>query len=256
MDVAITREVSPAIGRCELGFLERVPIDFDLAVEQHHAYTRLMEGLGLEVVRLPADPELPDCCFVEDVAIVLDELAIITRPGSPTRRGEVEAVAGALAPHRRLERIAVPGRLDGGDVLVMGRRLYVGRSLRTDEAGIRALRAIVSAYGYEVVPVTVKGCLHLKTAVTALDDTTILANPDWCDLGPLSALETLRVAPSEPFAANVLRVRGTLVVAAGFPRTCERLARLGHDVRAVELGELLKAEAGVTCESLIFGRRE
>jgi dimethylargininase len=254
MDIALTRGVSPAINDCELGFLERRPIDLGRAVEQHHAYGRLLESLGLEVIRLPADPELPDCCFVEDAAVVLDELAVLTRPGAATRRREVPAVAEALVRYRRLERIGAPGRLDGGDVLLIGRRLYVGLSRRTDQAGVDALRGIVAGHGYEVVPVAVKDCLHLKTAVTGIDEETVLANPEWCDLAALAGLEVLGIPPDEPFAANVLCVRGTLVMPAGFPRTLERLVARGHEVRVVEVGELLKAEAGVTCESLVFRR--
>jgi len=241
-DVALTREVSPSLARCELTFLPREAIDLARAVAQHAAYCRLLESLGLEVVRLPADAAQPDCCFVEDTAVVLDELAVITHPGAPSRRGEVDVVAGALAPYRRLARIPDSARLDGGDVLVLGRRLFVGAT---------ALARLVAPFGYEVVPVPVTGCLHLKSAVTAIGDETVLANPAWADLAPLAGVEIVPVAAEEPWAANVLRVGDTVVAHAGFPRTLDRLAERGLGVRTVEVGEFLKAEAGVTCKSLL-----
>jgi dimethylargininase len=139
--IALTRDVSPALARCELRFLPREAIDLERAAVQHAAYCRLLESLGLEVVRLPADPAQPDCCFVEDTAIVLDEMAVLAHPGAPSRRDEVDVVASALTGYRPLARIPRSARLDGGDVLVVGRRLYVGSSGRTDAAGVRALSA-------------------------------------------------------------------------------------------------------------------
>ena len=250
-DVALTREVSPSLARCELTFLPREAIDLARAVAQHAAYCRLLESLGLEVVRLPADAAQPDCCFVEDTAVVLDELAVIAHPGAPSRRGEVEVVAAVLAHHRPLARIPASARLDGGDVLVLGRRLFVGATARTDAAGATALARLVAPFGYEVVPVPVTGCLHLKSAVTAIGDETVLANPAWADLAPLAGVEIVPVAAEEPWAANVLRVGDTVVAHAGFPRTLDRLAERGLGVRTVEVGEFLKAEAGVTCKSLL-----
>jgi len=253
--IALTRDVSPALARCELTFLPREAIDLERAVVQHAAYGRLLESLGLEVRRLPADPAYPDCCFVEDTAVVLDEVAVLAHPGAPSRRGEVEAVAAALEGHRPLARVPPPARLDGGDVLVLGRRLYVGVSGRTDAAGAEALRRIVEPLGYGVVPVRVTGCLHLKSAVTAIDDETVLANPDWFDTAPLEGLDVVRVPDSEPGAANVLRAAGSVIAHAGFPRTIDLLAARGVDVRAIDVSEFLKAEAGVTCKSLVFAAR-
>jgi dimethylargininase len=256
MDVALLREVSPALARCELTFLPREAIDLERAVAQHAAYGRLLESLSLEVVSLPADSAQPDCCFVEDTAIVLDEVAVLTHPGAPSRRGEVEVVARALERYRPLARIPSSARLDGGDVLVLGRRLYVGASGRTDAAGAEALARLVSPFGYAVVPVRVSGCLHLKSAVTAIGDEAVLANPDWIDMTPFAGVEVVGVPREEPGAANVLRVRGSVVAHEGFPRTAERLAARGLDVRTVNVSEFLKAEAGVTCKSLIFRSRQ
>lgn len=253
--IALTRDVSPALAQCELTFLPREAIDLERAVAQHAAYGRLLESLGLEVLRLPPDPAYPDCCFVEDTAVVLDEVAVLAHPGAPSRRGEVDAVASVLEDHRPLARIPPPARLDGGDVLVLGRRLYVGVSGRTDAAGAQALRRIVGFLGYEVVPVQVTGCLHLKSAVTAIDDDTVLANPDWFEAAALDGVDVVRVPHAEPGAANVLRAAGSVVAHAGFPRTIDLLAARGLDVRAIDVSEFLKAEAGVTCKSLVFAAR-
>jgi dimethylargininase len=253
--VALVRGVPPTLASCELTFLSREPIDLDRARDQHAAYATLLRDLGLEVVELPADPAFPDCCFVEDVAVVLDEVALLAMPGAPSRRGEVRVVAEALVRYRRIERVELPATLEGGDVLRVGRTLFVGRSARTNEAGIERLRQVAEPVGYRVVPVPVTGCLHLKSAMTALDDERIVVNGDWLDPGPLRTLETVPVASGEPGAANVLRAGGKVVVHAGFPQTGERIARLGYDVRTLDVSEFLKAEAALTCKSLLFRSR-
>jgi len=250
--VALTRGVSPAIAHCELTFLEREPIDYPRAVAQHAAYVRVLEDLGVRVVPLDADAELPDCCFVEDIAIVLDEVAVLTRPGAASRRGETAALAVALDAYRPIVRLEQPARIDGGDVLVLQRRLFVGLSSRTDAAGRQALAEAVRPFDYEVVPVRTEGCLHLKTAVTAAHADILLVNPQWVDLAPFRGLETIDVAPDEPWAANVLSVGTAVVAAAGFPRTADRLRARGLDVRTVDVSEFQKAEGGVTCKSLVF----
>jgi dimethylargininase len=253
-NVAVMRGVSPSIARCELTFLEREPIDLHQALAQHAAYAALLVELGLEVVEIPADPELPDCCFVEDVAVVLDGLAVMTRPGAESRRGEIPAIEEALARFRPVARIEAPATLEGGDVLTVGQTLYVGRSARTNAEGIETLRTLAEPLGYRVVAVPVIGCLHLKSAVTALDGERLLANPGWIDPTPLRGLEVVEVDPEEPGAANVLRVGGTVVVHSGFPRTLARLSALGLDLRPIDVSEFLKAEAALTCKSLLFRR--
>ena len=250
--LAITRGVSPALAQCELTFLAREPIDYQRAVEQHAAYERLLEDLGLLVEKIPADASLPDCCFVEDAAIVLDEVAVITRMGARSRRGETAAVAAALERHRPIVRLEEPARIDGGDVLVVGNRIFVGLSNRTDEAGRQALADAVGPYAYDVVAVGMRDCLHLKSAVTAASPDLLLVNSAWVDLEPLRGLETLDVAPGEPWAANVLQVRGSVVAAEGFPRTADRLRARGLEVRTVDVSEFQKAEGGLTCKSLLI----
>jgi dimethylargininase len=252
MPIALTRGVSPELARCELTHLQREPIDLSLAMAQHEAYERALQALGLVVERLPAEPDLPDCCFVEDTAVVLDEVAVLTRMGAPSRRGETAAVALALARHRPVVALREPARIDGGDVLVAGRRLFAGVSARTDAAGREALQAAVAPLGYEVVPVALHGCLHLKSAITLAGPDLLVVNPEWVDLAPFRGFDIIEVAPEEPFAANVLALPQAIVTAAGFPRTAERLRARGREVREVDVSEFQKAEGGVTCKSLVL----
>jgi dimethylargininase len=253
--VAIVRDVASSIERCELTHIPREPIDLGRARRQHENYVDALGSNGVEVVRLAADEAYPDCCFVEDTAVVLDELAVLAMPGSATRRGEVAAIAAALAPFRAsIARIELPATLDGGDVLVAGRRIFVGRTTRTNDAGIAALRRIVAPHGYAVAAVGVPGCLHLKSAVTALDDSTLLANRAWLDARRFDGFAFVEVAPEEPGAANVLRVADELWAHAGYPRTAERLRRAGFPVVPMDISEFVKAEAALTCKSLLFRR--
>lgn len=252
MLTALTRPVSASIERCELTHLERIPIDPARARAQHAGYERLLQSLGVTVRRVPGDDALPDAVFIEDTAVVLDEVAIITRPGAPSRRPETRAVAEVLAGYRPLRHIEAPGTLDGGDVLRLGRTLHVGRSSRTSDAGIAALGRIVAPYGYRVVPVDFMECLHLKTAVTDLADDLLLVNPAWVVPACFPGCRVVAVHADEPFAANAQRVEGMVIHSARFPRTTERIARAGVDVRVVETSELAKAEGGVTCCSLLF----
>jgi dimethylargininase len=250
--IAITREVSPAIAACELTHLEREPIDLALAREQHRRYEEALAALGCEVRRLATDPALPDSVFVEDVAVVLDEMAIVTRPGAESRRPERPSVAAALAPYRPVVRIEAPGTMDGGDLLRSGRTLFVGRSGRTNDAGIEQLRAVAEPIGYTVTAVNVRGCLHLKSAVTEVGDDAVLIHREWVDADAFAGLDRIDVDPAEPHAANALRVGRTVVHPSAFPMTRKRLEDRGIVVETLDLSELAKAEGGVTCCSLIF----
>lgn len=255
MLLALTRDVSPAISRCELTHLAREPIDLGAARAQHDDYVRCLGELGCTIERLVAEPELPDSVFIEDTAVVLDEVAVMTRPGAESRRPETAAVASALARYRSLREIESPGTLDGGDVLHAGRVVIVGRSSRTNDAGIAQLRDIVESLGYTLRVAEVGGCLHLKSAVTPVANDVLLVNRDWISMSALGGFDTIDVAPGEAFAANALRVGGSLIYPAAFPRTRERLERRGLDVRTVDASELAKAEGGVTCCGLIFETR-
>jgi dimethylargininase len=252
MLTAITRGVSPAIVHCELSFIDRRPIDLAAAQWQHHAYEKLLAKLGARVISLPADPDLPDSMFVEDPAIVLDELAVILPLGTETRRREASLLAQALSKFRKLAYVALPGTLEGGDVLRIGRKLFVGLTKRSNAEGIRQLAAILAPDNYEVIAVPVTGCLHLKSAVTYLGRDTLLANRAWFDANPLVGHEWLDVDPSEPHAANALALAGTVIFPASFPRTRSRLEARGFHVTPLDISELQKAESGLTCSSLLF----
>src|SRR5947208_12846772 len=225
--VAITRAVSPAMEACELTHLPRVPIDVELARAQHRAYEQALSNAGYRVERLDTGPDMPDSVFVEDIAVVLDELAIITRPGAESRRRETPAVAEALAAYRPLHVIQPPGTVDGGDVLVAGRRVFIGRSSRTNDPAIAQMRQLLGPRGYTVCDTEVRGCLHLKSAVTALDDDLLLVNREWIDAAAFGGFSFVEVDPEEPAAANALRLADRLMVSASFPRTAERLRRRG-----------------------------
>jgi dimethylargininase len=252
MLTAITRAVSPAINRCEIGFIDRQPIDVARANEQHRQYEALLSELGANVMSLPAEPDYPDSVFVEDPAVVVDEVAIMTRMGAASRRGESESLALALSRYRPLRWLREPATLEGGDAMRIGRTLYVGVSHRTNGAGIEQLAEELRPFGYRVVPVAVRGALHLKTACCYLGGGAILANRAWLDVEPLAQFRIVDVAPGEDRAANVLSAGGAVMIPASFPRTAELLARMGLQVRPLDVSELMKAEAGVTCCSLIF----
>ncbi|MGE0126914.1 MAG: dimethylarginine dimethylaminohydrolase family protein [Blastocatellales bacterium] len=252
MLTAITRAVSPGLADCELTFLARQKIDIQKAIEQHHGYEELLAQLGANVISLPAEPDLPDSVFVEDTAVVLDELAVITRPGAASRRAETADVAEALSKFRSLAFIESPATLEGGDVMRVDRALYVGLSARTNQAGIDQLRAIVEPLGYNVEPVEISGCLHLKTACTYLGRRTILANRQWINVGRLAEFGLIDVHEDELWAANTLAIGDTVLMAEGAPRTRALLEKRGFKVRTIDNSELRKAEAGLTCSSLIF----
>lgn len=253
--IALTRDVPATLASCELTHLARTAIDLDRARAQHAEYEGLLAAAGCRVQRIAPAPDHPDSTFVEDTAVVLDELAIITRPGAASRRGETAAVAETLGAYRQLQWLAAPATLDGGDVLQLGRTLYVGVGGRTNEDGASQLLAAVRAFGYGVRPVRVDGCLHLKSAATAIAPGMVLVNPAWLDGRIFAGYDRIEIDPAEPFAANVLCIGGRLLCAAAHPLTADRLRRAGLDVWLVDVSELARAEAGLTCCSLIFEER-
>jgi dimethylargininase len=252
MLTAITRAVSPAIINCEISFIDRRPIDLARAQEQHRAYEKLLEKLGARVISLPAEPALPDSMFVEDPAVVLDELAVILPLGTDSRRPEAASLAKALSRFRDLAYVTLPGTLEGGDVLRIGRKLFVGLTRRSNAEGIRQLAAILAPHNYEVIPVPVSGCLHLKSAVTHIGGNTLLANRAMFDAAPLASYDWIDVDPAEPHAANALVFGGTVIFPASFPRTRARIEAGGFHVAPLDISELQKAESGLTCSSLLF----
>ncbi len=252
--VALVRRPDASIARCELTHVERRVIDFPKLEAQHLAYQQALRGMGLQVEQLPPLPGSPDGVFVEDAALVLDQLAIITRPGVSSRAHEADSARESLRPFRRNLRALSRGTLDGGDVLVAGKKLFVGLSTRTTSPAIEELAELTLPFGYQVIPVGVGGCLHLKTAVTYLGQNTLLANPGWADLSSFAGFRVIEVDPAEPFGANTLLANGKLLYSAEHPRTAARLSQEGFSFELNSISELLKAEAGLTCLSLIFSR--
>src|ERR1035441_2242203 len=244
MLIAITRAVSPAINRCELGFIERQEISLAAPEEQHRLYEACLSELGATVVSLAAEPDYPDSVFVEDPAVVVDEGGGRTASGAASGRGESESLACALERYRPLRYLREPATLEGGDVMRIGRTLFVGASHRSNRAGIGQLAAELAPFGYTVVPVEVRGALHLKTACCYVGDGVVLANRDWLDTAPLREFRIVDIAPDEPRAANVLAIGDSVIVPQCFSRTAEILAGLGKKVRLIDVSELMKAEAG------------
>ena len=252
MLTAITHKISPRISECELTFLERTSIDLDVAESQHEGYCATLEDLGVSVIRLDGNDDYPDSVFVEDTAVVVDEIAVICRPGAPSRRGETGLIERELAKYRETVRIPAPATIDGGDVLRIGKRVFVGLSRRTNAKGIEELDRILSPHGYHVTGIETAASLHLKSACTAINDETLIVNPAWLATECLKGFKFIHTARGEDAAANVLRIGSTVCVQAGFPRAAEMIEALGEKVRIIDTSELGKAEAGLTCSSIVF----
>jgi len=252
MPIAITRQISPRFAECEITHIERLPIDVELAREQHAAYTQALRMLGCHVIELPAEEDLPDSVFVEDTAFILPEAAVITRPGAKTRRGETKTIIEALLPHRSLIFLHKPATVDGGDVLVLDKEIYVGLSTRSNRAAVEQLQEKLGRLGYHVSGAEVHGCLHLKSAVTRLDESKLLINPEWVDSHQFGDYQLVEVSPSEPYGANILIIAGRGIYPSAFPGTQKRLEGHVADLLTVDVSELAKAEGAVTCCSLII----
>jgi len=252
MLTAITRKVSSSLANCELSFIERKPIDLERARAQHHAYEALLEKMGAKVISLPEERDLPDSMFVEDPAIVLDELAIICPLGTDIRRKEAASLAAALEPYRKLAHVKFPGMLEGGDVLRIGKKFFVGLTQRSNAEGIRQLAVITEHYGYNLTAVPVMGCLHLKSAVTYLGRNTLLGNRAWFHWKRFEGFDWVDVDPEEPHAGNALAIGESIVFPASFPKTLVRIEAKGFRVESLDISELQKAESGLTCSSLLF----
>ena len=249
--LALTRPVSRSFADCELTYLARAPIDVGIAEAQHAEYERALGACGWRVQRLPSAHDMPDAVFIEDTAVVLDEVAIITRPGAASRVGEVAAVAAALDGLRPVLHVAAPGTMDGGDVLVTGRSIFIGCSTRTNLDAIAQVRRMVAPHGYRVTAVAVGGCLHLKSAASSLGEGRLLINPQWAP-AELHSLDCIEIHPEEPQAANVVHAGPRLLAPSAHPRTRERLEEHGFEVMTVDVSELAKAEGAVTCCSLLI----
>jgi dimethylargininase len=249
---ALTRAISPRFNECELTHLARTPIDLELARAQHHQYEAALKSLGVEVHNLPAEADLPDSVFVEDTALVLDEVAVLTRPGADSRKPEVVSIEKALAPYRKIIRIAAPGTVDGGDILRLNKDIYVGLTTRSNGSAIEQMQSALAPYGYSVRGVPVTGCLHLKSAVTQAGEDTLLINPAWAEKSHFPGWKFVEVHPDEASAANIVYLPTGAIYPSHFPKTQARLEAAGIPLTIVDASEVAKAEGAVTCCSLIF----
>jgi dimethylargininase len=232
---------------------ERPAINLERARSQHATYRTLLERDGYEVRVIAADEAYPDCPFVEDTAVVLDTVAVATCPGAPQRRGEVAAVAAELERLLPVLQIEAPGTLDGGDVLRVGNALFVGRSARTNDAGIVQLRAIAAEEGLTVVPAVVRNVLHLKSAVAQLDDATLLVAPDCVDVDLFAGYRIIEKVQGEEHLASVLRLgSGRLAATTTAPKTLQRLEEAGFVVELIDSSEFQAADGGLTCLSVLI----
>jgi dimethylargininase len=249
---AITREVSPAINQCELTHISRELIDYQRACEQHRRYEDALRDLGVDIISLRAEPDMPDSVFVEDTALVLDECAILLNPGAASRRTEIPSIERALSSYRKIYRLQPPATIDGGDILRLDRTIYVGISGRSTENAVEQMKIFLEPYRYEVRAVRVSGCLHLKSGVTQVGEKTLLINPSWVEREDFPGMDFIEVDPSEPYAANAVLVGETIIFPAAFPKTQVKLADAGIRMSIVDADELAKAEGALTCCSLIF----
>jgi len=252
MVIAITRDISPRFNECEITHIERTPIDLETARAQHHKYVTILKQLGCNVIELRAEADLPDSVFVEDTAFILPEAAVITRPGADSRKPETESIIPALSPYIKLIHVREPATVDGGDVLVLGKNIYIGRSTRSNREAIDQLNEMLGEFGYTVIGVEMHDCLHLKSAVTRVDDKTLLINKNWVDTHHFEKYDLIEVDPSELYAANCLPIGESIIFPTTFPKTRAKLEERGYKVVTVDISELAKAEGAVTCCSLII----
>jgi dimethylargininase len=254
MLIALTRKPSPHLQRCQLTHLPRQPIDLAKAREQHGEYEFMLRGLQVHVQRLPALPRLPDGVFVQDTALVCDELAVTAPLVLPSRRPEAESTLMTLAWYREVVPFTGPATFDGGDILIADRNVFVGQTGRTNRTAFAEIRQLLEheLSAYRVRPVRVEGCVHLKSGCSYIGRDTMVINPRWVDVRALGGFDYIEVPADEPFGANTITVHDTVIVAASCPRTADAIARAGFSVITVDISEFEKAEGGVSCLSLLF----
>jgi dimethylargininase len=248
---AVTRQPAESLGAGQTTARLGAP-DHDLAMAQFRAYVQALGECGLQVQVLDPLPEYPDAHFVEDTAVVTATVAVICRPGAPSRLGEQIPMEPVLAEHRPVSRIEAPGTLDGGDVLMLGNHFLVGVSDRTNEEGAHQLGRVLENQGHTWQPVTVGAGLHLKSSVSHIGDGTLLVTPEFADHQALADFDK-RVAPAgEDYACNLLIINGRVLMPAGYPLTCELLAKRGLPVITLDTSEFRKMDGGLSCLSLRF----
>ncbi|NIO02253.1 MAG: amidinotransferase [Candidatus Latescibacteria bacterium] len=248
---AIIRSVPDTFDRC-IKPDNHLEVSVDLAKEQHAAYCAALEGLGLGLIKIEADNRFPDCCFVEDAAIIVDDKAIVLPMGAPSRIGEEREVRKRLADFKEIFEIEPPANMDGGDVLKIGRKLFVGLSQRTNLHAVRELDALVSNWGFQVLPIQLREVLHLKSACSYLGDECILIYPGYLPEDAFSDYQNIFVHEEEAYSANCLAVNGRVLVSKGFHRTIERMQSAGFETLELDMTEFQKGGGSLTCLSIIF----
>ena len=249
---AIVRRIPNSFKHCITTMENKVPINVEMARVQHQNYCEILESLGLQLIRLDADEDLPDCCFTEDTVIVMDEIAIIANPVMSSRKGELDEIINTLKPYRKLYQLQSPAYLDGGDVIQIDRKLFIGLSARTNMAAIEQVADWVAGYGYEVISVPVNNTLHLKSASTYIGMGTVLLSPENVDPIYFSKYQVIEVPSSESYCADALAVGNNVLIPEGYPGTKAKLIQHGFQVITLDVSEIKKADGALTCMSVIF----
>jgi dimethylargininase len=227
--------------------------NYSLILQQHHAYRQVLLSLGLDVLVLPAEPAYPDAYFVEDPAIITPKIAVITRPGAPSRQGEEKTLEPFLEYYRPLVRILPPGTVDGGDVLMVDNHFFIGLSERTNSEGANQLATILAEAGHTSETVAVAAGLHLKSGVNYVGIDTLLVTKAMTDYPAFTKYEKILLDSDEEYAANTLWVNDTLIMPKGYPKTHSKLSHLGMNIIELDVSEVQKMDGGLTCMSLRFG---
>lgn len=251
-EFAIVRNVPNSYQQCVTSFHDTPLINVDIAKQQHQQYCKTLSQLGLKLIRIDADDALPDCCFTEDPAIVFGDLAIITYPGTPTRVAETVEMEKTLLQLKKIYHITPPATLEGGDVLKIGKNIFIGNSKRTNEEGIKQVAAIIEPKGYKVTPVKIWNTLHLKSVCTYLGNNCIILSEGYLDDEIFYAFDKIIVPKEEGYCANILEINGKVLIPKGFPKTKSLIEYKGFSVIELEMSEIEKAEGALTCLSIIF----
>lgn len=249
---AIVREIANTYNNCVVTFSDTPLIDVSLAKQQHNNYCNVLSQVGVDITKLEADDNLPDCCFVEDTAIIIEDIAIITYLGTESRVNETYEIEKSLKNYKKIYHINLPGTIEGGDVLKIDKKIYVGISQRTNIEGINQLALIVKDKGYEVIGVNIWDTLHLKSACTYLGNNVVIFSQGHFDESIFSSYDTIIVPKEEEYCANTLTINGQVLIPKGFPITKGLITIKGFSVIELEMTEIQKAEGALTCLSLLF----
>lgn len=226
---------------------------YETALQQHQAYIEALESCGVEVITLPLEEQFPDSCFVEDTAIINDKFAIIDRPGAISRRGEQETIHKELENHYSdIKVIKSPGTLEGGDVMRIGQKYYVGLSDRTNQEGFKQFQEICTQFKFEAIRIEMKDMLHLKSGVNYLGDNTILVAGEFIEKEEFKTFDKIIVDPTESYAANCVRINANIIMPKGFPTLLKKIQKLGLPILELEMSEFQKLDGGLSCLSLRF----